>query len=57
MPHDPAVIAPYLSESIPSEGAEQYLVWQDLAVQHSVAQMKRIIHLFSNKDLSPSTNK
>jgi sugar phosphate isomerase/epimerase len=57
MPHDPAVIAPYLSESIPSEGAEQYLVWQDLAVQHSVAQMKRIIHLFSNKDLSPPTNK
>ena len=25
MPHDPAVIAPYLSESIPSDGADQYL--------------------------------
>ena len=57
MPHDPAVIAPYLYESIPSDGAEQYLVWQDLAVQHSVAQMKRITRLFSNKGFSPPTNK
>ena len=55
-PHDPAVIAPYLSESIPSDGAEQYLVWQDLAVQHSVAQMKRIIRLFSKKDFNYPTN-
>jgi len=56
MPHDPAVIAPYLSESIPSDETEQYLVWQDLAVQHSVAQMKRIIRLFSKKGFNPPTN-
>jgi sugar phosphate isomerase/epimerase len=56
MPHDPAVIAPYLSESIPSDEAEQYLVWQDLAVQHSVAQMKRITRLFSKKGLNSPIN-
>ena len=55
-PHDPAVIAPYLFESIPSEGAEQYLVCQDLAVQHSVAQVKRINRLFSEDGLGPTDN-